>query len=80
MGFNYIIIPSIFCQLPPSTYVHICYIEEFKIYFLNQENFHHKKINKNFFFGKRNEKDDDSYDGTNDETKQPTTIFQFKSV
>jgi hypothetical protein len=32
------------------------------------------------FFFKRNEKDDDdSYDNTDDETKQASTIFQFKT-
>jgi len=33
------------------------------------------------YFLKRNEEDDDdSYDDKDDETKQVTTIFQFKSI
>ncbi len=94
MVFNYIIIPTIFCQLPPSIYVykinnhtHICYAFYAKlkisIFFLvNNKNFHHKKINKKImYFLKRNEEeDDDSYDDKDDETKQATTIFQFKSI
>ncbi len=33
-----------------------------------------------YFLKRNDEDDDDSYDDKDDETKQATTIFQFKSI